>query len=150
MCILLWMQIRIVRASIFHLHDHVFDSDCGTFHDTYREKSQSSLYRKSFIFPNSLVSSHRECWQDGLGLTQTVSSAVYVRRKKIPVVPVSYREKIRVGRSEIIFLKYFFHGFFNNYSVTTDAILAAARNHKEKIGSHGQSRWKNNRVGRKK
>jgi hypothetical protein len=28
---------------------------------------------------------------------------LYVRRKKIPVVPVSYREKIRVGRSEIIF-----------------------------------------------
>ena len=26
---------------------------------------------------------------------------LYVRRKKIPVVPVSYREKIRVGRSEI-------------------------------------------------
>jgi hypothetical protein len=32
-------------------------------------------------------------------------------RKKISVVPVSYREKIRVGRSEIIFFKYFFHGF---------------------------------------
>jgi hypothetical protein len=29
--------------------------------------------------------------------------------KKIPVVPVSYREKIRVGRSKInLFLKYFF------------------------------------------
>jgi hypothetical protein len=40
--------------------------------------------------------------------------------------------------------------FSNNYSVTTDAILAAARNHPEKIGTHGQSRWKNNRVGRKK
>jgi hypothetical protein len=26
-----------------------------------------------------------------------------IRPKKIPVVPVSYREKIRVGRSEIIF-----------------------------------------------
>jgi hypothetical protein len=34
-------------------------------------------------------------------------------------------------------------------SVTTDAILAAARNHPEKIGLHSQSRWKNNRVGRK-
>ena len=31
-----------------------------------------------------------------------------------PVVPVSYREKIRVGRSEIFFFEYFFHGFFNN------------------------------------
>jgi hypothetical protein len=32
--------------------------------------------------------------------------------KKIPVVPVSYREKIMVGRSEIkIFLNIFFHGF---------------------------------------
>ena len=32
--------------------------------------------------------------------------------KKIPVVPVSYREKIRVGRSEIhFFFEYFFHGF---------------------------------------
>jgi hypothetical protein len=37
-----------------------------------------------------------------------------LRRKKILVVPVSYREKIRVGRSEIIFFEYFFHGFFNN------------------------------------
>jgi hypothetical protein len=34
------------------------------------------------------------------------------RKKKIPVVPVSYREKIRVGRSERnFFLEYFFHGF---------------------------------------
>jgi hypothetical protein len=32
-------------------------------------------------------------------------------QKKIPVVSVSYREKIRVGRSEIYI---FFHGFFNN------------------------------------
>jgi hypothetical protein len=31
------------------------------------------------------------------------------------VVPVSYREKIRVGRSEIIFFEHFFHGFFNNW-----------------------------------
>ena len=32
--------------------------------------------------------------------------------KKTPVVPVSYREKIRVGRSEIhFFFEYFFHGF---------------------------------------
>jgi hypothetical protein len=32
--------------------------------------------------------------------------------KKIPVVPVSYREKITVGRSEIqFFLNFFFHGF---------------------------------------
>ena len=30
-------------------------------------------------------------------------TCIRVRRKKIPVVPVSYREKIRVGRSEIIF-----------------------------------------------
>jgi hypothetical protein len=35
-----------------------------------------------------------------------------IRPKKIPVVPVSYREKIRVGRSEIdFFFEYFFHGF---------------------------------------
>jgi hypothetical protein len=33
-----------------------------------------------------------------------------LRPKKIPVVPVSYREKIRVGRSEIFFL-IFFYGF---------------------------------------
>ena len=34
---------------------------------------------------------------------------VVIRRKKIPVVPVSYREKIRVGRSEInFFLNIFF------------------------------------------
>ena len=30
---------------------------------------------------------------------------------------------------------------FSIISVTTDAILEAARNHPEKIGSHGQSRW---------
>jgi hypothetical protein len=55
--------------------------------------------------------------------------------KKIPVVPVSYREKIRVGRSEINF-------FFMVFSIisVTDAILAVARNHLEKIGLHGQSR----------
>ena len=34
-----------------------------------------------------------------------------IRPKKIPVVPVSYREKIRVCRSEIISFQYFFHGF---------------------------------------
>ena len=31
-----------------------------------------------------------------------------IRPKKIPVVPVSYREKIRVGMSEIICFEYFF------------------------------------------
>jgi hypothetical protein len=31
------------------------------------------------------------------------------RKKKIPVVPVSYREKIRVGNK--FFFEYFFHGF---------------------------------------
>jgi hypothetical protein len=56
------------------------------------------------------------------------------------VVPVSYREKIRVGRSEIIFFLNIFFMFFSIISVTTDAILASARNHPEKIGSHGQSR----------
>ena len=40
-------------------------------------------------------------------------------RKKIPVVPISYREKIRVGRSEIIFLKIFFHGFGISTSILT-------------------------------
>jgi hypothetical protein len=39
---------------------------------------------------------------------------------------------------------------FSIISVTTAAILAAARNHPEKIGSHGQIVLKNNRVGRKK
>ena len=60
--------------------------------------------------------------------------------KKLPVVPVSYREKIRIGRSEINFFLNIFFTFFSIISVTTDAILAAARNHPEKIGSHGQSR----------
>ena len=54
------------------------------------------------------------------------------------MVPVSYCEKIRVGRSEIIFFLNFFFMVFSIISVTTDAILAAARNHLEKIGSHGQ------------
>jgi hypothetical protein len=56
------------------------------------------------------------------------------------VVLVSYREKIRVGGSEIIFFLNIFFMFFSIISVTTDAILASARNHPEKIGSHGQSR----------
>jgi hypothetical protein len=56
------------------------------------------------------------------------------------VVPVSYGEKIRVGRSEIIFFLNIFFMVFSIISVTTDAILAAAHNHPEKIGSHGQSR----------
>jgi hypothetical protein len=80
-------------------------------------------------------------WHNSLSLTLGV--------RKQPVVPVSYRERIRVGWSEIIFLNIFFMFFFSIISVTTDAILAAARNHPEKIGSHCQSRWKNNRVGRK-
>ena len=46
---------------------------------------------------------------------RSVRKKTGIRPKKIPVVSVSYREKIRVGRSEIIFLgEYFFHGFFNN------------------------------------
>ena len=66
------------------------------------------------------------------------------------MVPVSYREKMIVGRSEIIFFVNIFFMVLSIISVTTDAILAAARNHPEKIGSHSQSRGKNNRVGRKK
>ena len=54
------------------------------------------------------------------------------------MVPVSYREKIRVGRSEISFFLNIFFMVFSVISVTTDAILAAASNHPEKIGSHGQ------------
>jgi hypothetical protein len=46
--------------------------------------------------------------------------------KKIPVVPVSYREKIRVGGLEIYFFLNFFFMVFSIISVTTDAILAAA------------------------
>ena len=63
-----------------------------------------------------------------------------LRPKKIPVVPVSYREKIRVGRSEINFFLNNFVMVFSIISVKTDAILAAAGNNPEKIGSHGQSR----------
>jgi hypothetical protein len=54
-------------------------------------------------------------------------------------VPISYREKIRLGGSEIIFFEYFFM-VFSTISVKTDASLAADRNHAEKIRSHGQSR----------
>jgi hypothetical protein len=61
-------------------------------------------------------------------------------KKNIPVVPVSYREKFRVGRSEIIYFFNIFFMVFSIISVTTDAILAAARNHPEKIGSYDQSR----------
>ena len=48
--------------------------------------------------------------------------------------------KIRVGRSEIICFLNIFFMVFSIISVTTDAILAAARNHPDKIGSHSQSR----------
>jgi hypothetical protein len=42
----------------------------------------------------------------------------YFRPKKKPVVPVSYREKIRVGRSEInFFLNSFFHFFDGRFAV---------------------------------
>jgi hypothetical protein len=42
----------------------------------------------------------------------TYKTVYFRREKKIPVGPVSYREKIRVGRSEInFFFKYSFHGF---------------------------------------
>jgi hypothetical protein len=58
--------------------------------------------------------------------------------KKIPVVPVSYRETIRFGRSEIIFFLNIFFMVFSIISVTTDTIFAAARNHMEKIGLHSQ------------
>ena len=67
------------------------------------------------------------------------------------MVPVSYREKIRVGGSEIIFFLNIFFMVFSIISVTTGAILAAACNHPEKIGLHDQSRYNNNnRAGRKK
>jgi hypothetical protein len=47
--------------------------------------------------------------KNSVGKASIVNS---LRPKKIPVVPVSYREKIRVGRSEIhLFFEYFFHGF---------------------------------------
>ena len=55
------------------------------------------------------------------------------------MVPVSSREKVSVGRSEIIIFLNIFFMVFSIISVTTDAILAAACNHQEKIGSHGQS-----------
>ena len=48
------------------------------------------------------------------------------RKKKILVVPVSYREKIRVGRSEIINLKNFFSCFFPIISVRTDVFFASS------------------------
>ena len=56
------------------------------------------------------------------------------------MVPVSYREKIRVGRSEIIFFLNIFFMVFSIISVTTGTILAVVHSHPEKIGSHGQSR----------
>ena len=47
---------------------------------------------------------------------------MYIGPKKLPVVPVTYREKVRAARSEIILFKTIFHAFsgfvstrFNNY-----------------------------------
>jgi hypothetical protein len=50
---------------------------------------------------------------ENLILGLTVAAIFKFGHKKIPVVPVSYREKIKVGRSEIHFLKIFF-SWFNN------------------------------------
>ena len=51
---------------------------------------------------------------------------MYIGPKKLPVVPVTYREKVRAGRSEIILFKTIFHAFsgsvstrFNNYCDNT-------------------------------
>ena len=62
------------------------------------------------------------------------------------MVPVSYREKIRVGRSEINFFLNTFFMVFSVISVTTDAILPAARNHPEKIIGSSEK----NRAGRER
>jgi hypothetical protein len=56
------------------------------------------------------------CGQDiflaKVSLCQNAGCNLRLGVKKMPVVPVSYREKVRVGRSEIIFfLNIFFHGF---------------------------------------
>jgi hypothetical protein len=41
---------------------------------------------------------------------------IIIRPKKIPVVPVSYRENIRVGRSEIIFFLNIFSWFWRFFA----------------------------------
>jgi hypothetical protein len=59
----------IVRASAFHLWDRWFDSRYGLMHDTYVKRvSQRSTESRGFS-PGTPVSSHRECWQGGLGLS---------------------------------------------------------------------------------
>jgi hypothetical protein len=55
-------------------------------------------------------------------LTSATYSVVFLIGPKKPVVPVSYREKLRVGRSEIKKnFEYFFHGFFPTSILTRDA-----------------------------
>lgn len=66
------------------------------------------------------------------------------RPKKLPVVPVSYGEKFRVGRSEYkLFLNNFFHdlsGFVSKWFNTRHfGTPWSARNHPEKIRLRGQS-----------
>jgi hypothetical protein len=79
----------------------------GVIVTTYAGTDRSSLYRIKISCSRCYNISHN-C----ASLSLYCCLCRTIRSKKIPVVPVSYREKIRVGRSEInFFFKYFFHGF---------------------------------------
>jgi hypothetical protein len=79
----------------------------GVIVTTYAGTDRSSLYRIKISCSRCYNISHN-C----ASLSLYCCLCRTIRPKKIPVVPVSYREKIRVGRSEIkFFFKYIFHGF---------------------------------------
>ena len=69
----------------------------GSFSDVSRSKSTTSYQGRKLL--NCADSSDGD---DG-GVMKMMVVVMVGRKIKIPVVPVSYREKIRVGRSEIIF-----------------------------------------------
>ena len=62
----------IIKASAFHLRD----PSLLRAHDTHVKRSNSILYRKSWVSSGTPVpsGSHRECWQDGLGIAPNWSS----------------------------------------------------------------------------
>jgi hypothetical protein len=73
---------EIVRASAFHLGDRGFDSHGGLVTLMWEESVNECRGRS----PGTRVSSHRECWQGGLGLPQAYSSTVAVLRDQTWVI----------------------------------------------------------------
>jgi hypothetical protein len=115
MCILLWMQIRIVRASTFHL----WLVRLVSWHKTVRHR----CIETRLFSPDISVSSHRKCWQDGLRFALTVSSTVTVLIDQTWVImclPETLLKSLRVDQVELRLPQFFLpHSHkYNNDSIT--------------------------------